>query len=224
MKLESVAERIGYLFNTPGLLRQALTHRSFNINHNERLEFLGDSVLNCAIAQMIFRSFPQLPEGDLSRIRSALVRESTLADIAMQLNLGDALQLGDGELQSGGSRRASTLADAMEALIGAVFVDGGFYSATQVVEMLYQPLLENIDPKNIGKDPKTLLQEYLQAKKMALPEYALVDTKGEAHAQTFYVECRLPALKIHAVGNGHSRRNAEQQAAEAAYLKATNRG
>ena len=168
----------------------------------------------------MYQRFPKLPEGDLSRLRAHLVKESTLSDIALALSIGEALRLGEGELKSAGWRRPSVLADAVEAIIGAVFLDAGFVEAQHLVTRLYGPLLENLDPKSVGKDPKTLLQEYLQARKFALPEYALVATEGEAHCQIFRVECRIPALGIHARGEGGSRRAAEQQAAEAAYQKA----
>lgn len=219
--LAGLARRIGYDFKSESLLTQALTHRSFSAVNNERLEFLGDSVLNCVVANLLYQRFPKLPEGDLSRLRAHLVKEATLSGIASGLALGDHIQLGEGELKSGGWRRPSILADAMEAIIGAVFLDAGFPEAEGVVGRLYAPLLENLDPKSIGKDPKTLLQEYLQGRKLALPEYLLVATEGEAHCQTFRVECRIPALKVSAQGEGGSRRIAEQQAAQLAYQKAT---
>ena len=220
MTLEVLSHRLGYSFKRNALLKQALTHRSHSHSNNERLEFLGDGVLNCVIANLLYQRFTTLPEGDLSRLRAHLVKESTLSEIAQQLSLGEALRLGEGELKSGGWRRPSLLADAVEALIGAVFVDGGFAEAEGLVTRLYGPLLNNLDPKSVGKDPKTLLQEYLQGRKLALPEYALLGTEGEAHCQTFRVECRIPALAIQAQGEGGSRRAAEQQAAEAAYQKA----
>ena len=219
--LARLVRQLGHDFNKAALLEQALTHRSHSAFNNERLEFLGDSVLNCVVATLLYERFPKLPEGDLSRLRSHLVKEATLSGIAATLDLGDNIRLGEGELKSGGWRRPSILADAMEAIIGAVFIDAGFELAQAMVTRLYSPLLENLDPKSIGKDPKTLLQEYLQGRKLALPEYQLIATEGEAHCQTFRVECRIPTLKIEAQGEGGSRRIAEQQAAELAYQKAT---
>ncbi len=208
--------RLGYQFVQPALLQQALTHRSFNANNNERLEFLGDSVLNFLIAHQLYQRFPALPEGDLSRLRAKLVREATLAEMATALNLGDALKLGEGELKSAGWRRPSILADALEAIVGAVYLDGGFAAAEQVVASLYKHQLHTIDPKAIDKDAKSQLQEYLQGKKMALPEYEVVSIEGEAHAQTFTVQCSIKPLHITTQGVGTSRRVAEQQAASLA--------
>jgi ribonuclease-3 len=220
-EFSGLTRSIGHDFKQAALLQQALTHRSHGTPNNERLEFLGDGVLNCVVAQLLYERFPKLPEGDLSRLRAHLVREATLSDIAQTLSLGDYMRLGEGELKSGGWRRPSLLADALEAVIGAVFLDAGFNVAVAVVLRLYAPLLHNLDPKTIGKDPKTLLQEYLQGRKLALPEYVLLATEGEAHCQTFRVECRIPALNIHAQGEGGSRRAAEQQAAETAYRTAS---
>jgi len=208
--------RIGYSFKQPTLLQQALTHRSFSAINNERLEFLGDSVLNFIIAHQLFNLFPHLPEGDLSRLRAKLVREASLAEIAADLNLGDALKLGEGELKSAGWRRPSILADALEAIVGAVYLDGGFDAAQQVVALLYRDKLQTIDPKFIDKDAKSQLQEYLQSKKMDLPDYQVVSIEGEAHAQTFTVQCFIKKLKLTTTGVGTSRRVAEQQAAKLA--------
>lgn len=208
--------RIGYTFSQPDLLQQALTHRSFSAINNERLEFLGDSVLNFIIAHQLFNLFPHLPEGDLSRLRAKLVKESSLAEIATSLNLGDALKLGEGELKSAGWRRPSILADALEAIVGAVYLDGAFEAAQQVVALLYREKLQTIDPKSIDKDAKSQLQEYLQSKKMDLPEYQVVSIEGEAHAQTFTVQCFIKKLKLTTTGVGTSRRVAEQQAAKLA--------
>ena len=208
--------RISYSFTQPALLQQALTHRSFSATNNERLEFLGDSVLNFIIAHQLFNLFPHLPEGDLSRLRAKLVREASLAEIATDLNLGDALKLGEGELKSAGWRRPSILADALEAIVGAVYLDGGFDAAQQVVALLYRDKLQTIDPKSIDKDAKSQLQEYLQSKKMDLPEYQVVSIEGEAHAQTFTVQCFIKKLKLTTTGVGTSRRVAEQQAAKLA--------
>ena len=207
---------IGYQFNNPALLLQALTHRSFSGNNNERLEFLGDSVLNFIIAHQLYLRFPKLPEGDLSRLRAQLVKESSLAEIAFDLNLGDQLKLGEGELKSAGWRRPSILADALEAIVGAVYSDGGFLNAEQLVLKLYAEKLENIDPKIIDKDAKSQLQEYLQGKKIELPEYSVLAIDGEAHAQTFKMQCVIAKLNISSIGEGSSRRIAEQQAAQSA--------
>jgi ribonuclease III len=208
--------RISYQFAQLELLQQALTHRSFSASNNERLEFLGDSVLNFIIAHQLYNLFPDLPEGDLSRLRAKLVKESSLAELATELHLGDALKLGEGELKSAGWRRPSILADALEAIVGAVYLDGGFDAAQQVVALLYRDKLNTIDPKAIDKDAKSQLQEYLQSKKMELPEYQVVSIEGEAHAQTFTVQCFIKKLKLTTTGVGTSRRVAEQQAAKLA--------
>lgn len=214
--LQVLQTRISYQFAQLELLQQALTHRSFSASNNERLEFLGDSVLNFIIAHQLFNLFPNLPEGDLSRLRAKLVKESSLAEIATDLHLGDALKLGEGELKSAGWRRPSILADALEAIVGAVYLDGGFDAAQQVVALLYRDKLSTIDPKAIDKDAKSQLQEYLQSKKMELPEYQVVSIEGEAHAQTFTVQCFIKKLKLTTTGVGTSRRVAEQQAAKLA--------
>ncbi|MDR2874349.1 MAG: ribonuclease III [Methylobacillus sp.] len=213
----ALTRNLGHAFTQASLLTQALTHRSHGTPNNERLEFLGDGVLNCVVAHLLYQRFPTLPEGDLSRLRAHLVREATLSEIALKLSLGEHMRLGDGEMKSGGWKRPSMLADALEALFGAIFLDGGFAAAHAVIEKLYAPLLEDMDPKAFGKDPKTFLQEYLQGRKLALPEYVLLATEGEAHCQSFRIECRIPALNISAQGAGTSRRAAEQQAAQAAY-------
>ncbi len=208
--------RISYRFTQPELLQQALTHRSFSATNNERLEFLGDSVLNFIVAHQLFNLFPHLPEGDLSRLRAKLVREASLAEIATELHLGDVLKLGEGEMKSAGWRRPSILADALEAIIGAVYLDGGFAAAQGVVAQLYRDKFTTIDPKVIDKDAKSQLQEYLQSKKMDLPEYQVVSIEGEAHAQTFTVQCFIKKLQLTTTGVGTSRRVAEQQAARLA--------
>jgi ribonuclease-3 len=217
MSVETLALRLGHHFNDPELLRRALVHRSHGAVNNERLEFLGDSVLDCVIATLLYRMFPRLPEGDLSRLRSHLVKESTLCDLAVALDLGACLKLGEGERRSGGATRPSVLADALEAVIGAVYLDGGYAAAEVVVKRLYGERLRELDPKHCGKDPKTRLQEFLQGRKIALPQYTVVATEGEAHCQVFRVECVIPALQIRTQGEGHSRRAAEQQAARSAY-------
>jgi ribonuclease III len=212
-----LCRELEYEFKQPQLLERALTHRSYSPEHNERLEFLGDSILGCVISKHLYGSFPQMSEGELSRLRSNLVREETLATLAQQLDLGGYLKLGEGELKSGGSRRPSILADVLEALIGAVFLDGGFDVAEKTVLHLYLPYLAKVDIQTLGKDAKTMLQEYLQAKRIPLPTYTVIATQGEAHEQSFQVECAIPALKISARGEGTSRRSAEQHAAQAAY-------
>src|SRR5487761_2598804 len=209
--------RLGYSFAQASLLQQALTHRSHSIAHNERIEFLGDSVLNCCVAHELYQRFGELKEGELSRLRANLVRQETLAELAQELELGTYLRLGEGE--SGGFRRPSILADGVEALIGAVFLDGGFAAAQGVIRGLYASLLEHLDPQTLGKDPKTLLQELLQARKIPLPQYVVVATKGAAHKQLFQVECQIPQLAIRTTGFGASRRIAEQEAAQRAFAQ-----
>jgi ribonuclease-3 len=224
MSRPGVDARIGYRFRDASLLERALTHRSFGAVHNERLEFLGDGVLNCAVAAELYRRFPALPEGELSRLRAHFVNQQTLAALAARLELGTELKLGEGELRSGGAQRPSILADAVEALLGAVFLDGGFDAACGVVGRLYAGLLEQADPQVLGKDAKTRLQEWLQARRLALPLYAVIATRGEAHAQTFEIECRVPVLDVRTTGSGPSRRSAEQAAASAAYEQVLARG
>jgi ribonuclease-3 len=213
---DTLRERLGYAFRNPDLLRAALTHRSYGASHNERLEFIGDAVLNCVVGAALYNRFPGLAEGDLSRIRAALVNQDTLARVARSLALGGEIRLGEGEHKSGGSDRASILADTLEAVFGAVFVDGGYNCASEVVERCYGDVLARADPAALGKDAKTRLQEWLQGRRMAVPEYAVVETTGEAHAQVFEVECRISALDLVARGSGGSRRAAEQAAAERA--------
>jgi ribonuclease-3 len=213
----ALGKKLGYVFREQQLLQRALTHRSYSPEHNERMEFLGDSVLGCVIARYLYGNYPQLSEGELSRLRSSLVREETLALLARQLDLGSHLRLGEGELKSGGFRRPSILADALEALFGAVLLDSGFSEAEQAVLKLYVPYLETMDVQTQGKDAKTLLQEYLQGRRLPLPSYTIIAMQGEAHEQSFHVECAIPSLKISTRGSGTSRRNAEQQAAQAAW-------
>ena len=217
MSLDSLCQQIGHQFLQPQLLQKALTPRSYSSTHYERLEFLGDSVLNCVIAKYLYERFPELPEGDLSRLRSNLVNQKTLFALAQKLNIGDLLLMGEGERKSAGFRRPSILADAMEALFGGVFLDAGFAAAEQAVLRLYIPFINQTDVQSLGKDAKTLLQEYLQARKLGLPKYSVVATHGEAHAQLFVIECQILQLKIASRGEGSSRRIAEQAAAEAAY-------
>ncbi|MFD1555645.1 ribonuclease III [Paraburkholderia silviterrae] len=216
MPLSPLESRLRYEFRNAELLRQALTHRSHSATHNERLEFLGDSVLNCAVAALLFQRFGKLDEGDLSRVRANLVKQQSLYEIAQALNIADGLRLGEGELRSGGFRRPSILADALEAIFGAIFLDGGFDAAQTVIKRLYIPILDHIDPRTLGKDSKTLLQEYLQGHKIALPTYTVVATHGAAHNQQFEVECTVPKLDVKVSGSGASRRAAEQAAAKKA--------
>ncbi len=216
---QDISKRLAYNFANSNLLAQALTHRSFSAQNNERLEFLGDGALNFIIAHQLYKRFPTIAEGDLSRLRAQLVKESTLCEIAISLELGDALKLGEGELKSAGWRRPSILADAVEALIGAVYLDGGYDAAEALVAHLFINKLDTIDPKVIDKDPKSLLQELLQGKKMAVPEYTVTNLSGEAHAQVFIVECYIEKLNIRTIGEGTSRRIAEQQAAQLALEK-----
>jgi ribonuclease-3 len=210
---------LGYSFAQTTLLQQALTHRSHSAANNERIEFLGDSVLNCCVAHELYQRFAQLKEGELSRLRANLVRQETLVELSQRLELGTYLRLGEGELKSGGFRRPSILADGLEALLGAVFLDGGFDAARGVIRGLYAELLEHLDPQTLGKDPKTLLQELLQARKIPLPQYAVVATQGAAHSQQFQVECQIPQLAIRTTGFGASRRIAEQEAAQLAFAQ-----
>jgi ribonuclease III len=214
--LRRLEQGLGHEFRNPDLLRQALTHRSYGEPNNERLEFLGDGLLNAVIAMDLFQRFGNLREGELSRLRASLVRQDGLHWVALGLGLGEYLQLGEGELKSGGFRRPSILADTMEAIFGAVFLDAGFDAARGVIQSLYRPLLENLDPGSAGKDPKTALQEWLQARHKGLPVYSLLQTLGEAHAQEFEVECVVPSLDLATRGRGTSRRAAEQQAAQQA--------
>jgi ribonuclease-3 len=214
MKSEPIEHAIGYRFRDADLLRQALTHRSHGAPHNERLEFLGDSLLNCCIAIALYQRFGSLREGDLSRQRASLVRQETLHQLAEGIGLGDHLLLGEGELKSGGFRRPSILADALEASFGAVFLDGGFAATQAVIARFYQPLLGDLDPARSVKDAKTALQEWLQSRRHGLPQYVLREMRGEAHAQEFEVECRVDALGVAEAGTGSSRRSAEQEAAQ----------
>lgn len=213
--LTALQKRLSYTFNQPALLQRALTHRSASIDHNERLEFLGDAVLNLAVADLLFKRLSGLPEGDLSRVRANLVKQDTLHQLAAGLGLPDILRLGEGELRSGGQKRPSILADALEAVIGAVYLDGGFAVAQQLVHRLFEAVEINATMDAIGKDPKTELQEWLQGRKMKLPLYRVVSTLGAAHRQTFDVECSIAELNFIERGIGGSRRAGEQAAAAA---------
>ena len=212
--LAELERRLGHRFSNQDLARQALTHRSFGTPHNERLEFLGDALLNCAIATLLYERFAHLPEGDLSRLRATLVNQASLSQVAAALGLGERLRLGEGELKSGGFRRPSILADAVEALLGAVYLDAGFDAARGAVLHVLGDKLESAGSKPVDKDPKTALQELLQGRGLALPRYSVQKTEGEAHDQTFIVECRVDDLGAAATGTGTSRRAAEQAAAE----------
>ncbi len=216
MNHQLLQTRLGYTFRDPGLLQQALTHRSHSALHNERLEFLGDSILNCVVASILYERYRGLDEGDLSRLRANLVKQQALFEIAQKLDLSQFLRLGEGELKSGGFRRPSILADTLEALLGAIFLDAGFDSARDVIRAFYIPLLDTVDPGTLGKDAKTLLQEFLQAKRIALPTYNVIATHGAAHSQEFEVECLVPKLSVQVFGRGGSRRAAEQAAASLA--------
>jgi len=213
--LSALQVRLGYAFREPALLLQAMTHRSFSADHNERLEFLGDSVLNLVVAHLLYRELAQLPEGDLSRVRANLVKQDTLHQLAQALDLPKALRLGEGELRSGGQKRPSILADALEAVIGAVYLDGGHAAAQSLVERLFAQVQIAPQMQAAAKDPKTELQEWLQGRKLALPHYAVIATTGAAHRQTFEVACEVPQLRQSQRGFGPSRRAAEQAAAAA---------
>ena len=208
-----VERSFGYVFNTPALCHAALTHRSATGDHNERLEFLGDSILNCAVARLLYDAHPEADEGALSRLRASLVSGETLARIAAELGVGEHLNLGSGELKSGGFRRASILADALEALLGAMFLDSNFDAAFAMISRLMLPRISELPSADALKDPKTRLQEILQARGLALPVYVLTAVAGDAHAQSFTVTCEVPVFRVMAVAEGASRRRAEQLAA-----------
>ncbi len=216
MNEQLLQKRLGHQFKDVALLQQALTHRSHSTMHNERLEFLGDSILNCVVASILFETFDRIDEGDLSRVRANLVKQQSLFEIAQKMELSQFLRLGEGELKSGGFRRPSILADTLEALFGAIYLDAGFDAARTVIKALYTPILVSVDPTTLGKDAKTLLQEFLQSKKIALPQYNVVATHGAAHNQEFEIECLVPKLEIQVFGTGGSRRAGEQAAAKLA--------
>jgi ribonuclease-3 len=215
----ALEKRLGHRFADPALLQQALTHRSFGPVHNERLEFLGDGVLGCAIAQELYARFPHLPEGKLTRLRASLVREEALVDVAVGLQLGEFLRRGEGEVASDPEPRASILADAVEALVGAVFLDAGYEAARKSVLHVFGPFIGALDAEQPAKDAKTQLQELLQARHRPLPQYRVVSVEGAAHQQAFQVECRLADGPQTAVGRGTSRQRAEQEAARAMLAK-----
>lgn len=215
-------ERLQHHFANPKLLQRAVTHRSFSADHNERLEFLGDSVLNLAVSGLLYQRLESMPEGDLSRVRANMVKQDTLHQLALGLRVADVLRLGDGEARSGGNKRPSILADAVEALIGAVYLDAGYATAEALVHRLFKAVEINPTMQAVAKDPKTELQEWLQGRKMKVPTYRVIATLGAAHRQTFDVECDIPELGIVERGIGGSRRAGEQAAATAvlALLKA----
>lgn len=224
-RLEALQQRLGYRFLQPALLTRALTHRSAGADHNERLEFLGDAVLQTAVSHLLYTRFAGSDEGDLTRVRAHLVREDSLHRLALALGLSDVIRLSEGEARGGGAQRASILADALEALIGAAFLDGGFGPAQAMVQLLFGETIATTEVDSWSKDAKTELQEWLQARKLAVPAYRIVATRGQAHAQTFDVECAVAALGLAEHGQGKSRRIAEQEAAQRmlAALKASDR-
>lgn len=222
--LAALQVRLQHSFADPALLRRALTHRSFSADHNERLEFLGDSVLGLAVSHLLFRRLAQLPEGDLSRMRAHLVRQETLHTVALRLALPPLLRLGEGESKSGGAARPSILADALEAVIGAVYLDAGFASAQALVERLYEPVTIDARLQAAAKDAKTELQEWLQGHRMKLPQYRVATTTGAAHRQRFEVECEVVELGWTECGAGASRRAGEQAAAAAMLQRLKARG
>jgi ribonuclease-3 len=210
---DELLEKLKYQFQQPKLLTMALTHRSKGMDHNERLEFLGDSVVNFIIAELLYQQFPKASEGDLSRWRATLVNRDTLAELAKEFELGRYLFLGPGELRSGGSERQSILSCAMEAIIGAVYLDGGFEAARTKISDWYEPLLQSLSSAASHKDPKTVLQELLQSRRLPLPAYVVETTEGEAHQQLFTVSCQVEGVAQKTFGKGTSRRRAEQSAA-----------
>lgn len=210
---DALQTRLGWRFSQAGLLARALTHRSFGVEHNERLEFLGDAVLSLAVSALLYERYGGSDEGDLTRVRAHLVREDSLHRMALTLGLPEVLRLSEGEARGGGAQRPSILADAVEALIGATFIDGGFDAALALVRRLFGEQIDTGTAERWSKDPKTELQEWLQARRIQVPTYRIVATLGQAHAQTFEVECAVPALAVAQTGQGKSRRAAEQEAA-----------
>ena len=217
-----LSQRLGYQFSNIELLQQALTHRSAAKQHNERLEFLGDAVLGMVVAQALFKRFPTVPEGKLTRMRSTLVKGDTLAELGREADVGELLKLGPGELKSGGHRRSSIIADAMEAILGAIYLEAGLEATTEVILRLWQSRIDKLDPNEHPKDAKTRLQEFLQSRKLPLPVYEVVDISGKDHDQTFVVHCQIESLGKPMKGTGTSRRKAEQQAARNALEKLDN--
>lgn len=217
--INKLQKKLGYIFIQQDILYQALTHRSANIQHNERLEFLGDSILSFVIAHILYRNFPSINEGDMSRMRAQLVKENTLAKIAHKFKLGKYLTLGQGELKSGGFKRASILANTLEALIGSIFLDSNIKIVEKLILTWYKKKLKNINPENTKKDSKTRLQEYLQSKHLPLPEYCIVQVYGEAHNQKFTIQCHINEIKDELMGMGVSKKKAEQNSAYQALIK-----
>jgi ribonuclease-3 len=215
----SLEASLGHTFREPRLLREALTHRSFGTPHNERLEFIGDGVLNCTIALALYEKFPELPEGQLSRMRANLVSQPALHSLAQRLDISQHIRIGEGEEKSGGRERPSMLADALEAIFGAILLDSGFDAAQAAINRLYVTRIAQVNPREGGKDAKTRLQEFMQSKHLPLPTYSVERVDGEAHAQVFTVRCSVPQVDQEAVGRGSSRRAAEQQAANAVLNK-----
>ncbi|WGL96325.1 ribonuclease III [Arsenophonus nasoniae] len=215
-EIKQLQRKLGYAFKQTELLKQALTHRSASSGHNERLEFLGDSILSFVIANDLYHRFPKVDEGDMSRMRATLVRGNTLAELAREFDLGECLRLGPGELKSGGFRRESILADTIEALIGSIFLDSDIQTTERIVLAWYDTRLIEISPGDKQKDPKTRLQEYLQGRHLPLPSYLVVRVRGEAHDQEFTIHCQVSGIKEPVEGVGSSRRKAEQAAAEQA--------
>jgi ribonuclease III len=211
--LQALQQRLGHRFARPELLRRALTHRSWGADHNERLEFLGDAVLSLAVSALLYERHGDSDEGDLTRVRAHLVREDSLHRVALGLALPEVLRMSEGELRGGGALRPSILADAVEALIGAVFVDGGYEPAQALVQRLFGEVIQATEAESWSKDAKTELQEWLQARKVPVPAYRITATRGQAHAQTFEVECAVATLGLAERGEGKSRRTAEQEAA-----------
>ncbi|MXP50820.1 ribonuclease III [Pantoea sp. SoEX] len=216
--INKLQNKLGYTFIHLELLKQALTHRSANSKHNERLEFLGDSILNYVIANVLYHKFPYINEGDMSRMRATLVRGNTLAEMARKFDLGECLRLGTGELKSGGFRRESILADTVEAIIGSIFLDSNIHTIEKLILNWYQTQLDEISPGDKQKDHKTRLQEYLQSKHLPLPTYLMVMVRGEAHDQEFTIHCQVSGINEPIVGVGFSRRKAEQAAAKQALI------
>ncbi|MDL5032911.1 ribonuclease III [Pelomonas sp. APW6] len=212
--LDALQTRLGYQFKNSGLLQRAVTHRSFGADHNERLEFLGDAVLSLAVSSLLYERYAGSDEGDLTRIRAHLVREESLHKLALGLGLPQVLRMSEGEARGGGAQRASILADATEAIIGAAFEDGGYPASREIVRRLLGELINTSASDTWAKDAKTALQEWLQARRLAVPSYRITETRGQAHNQTFEVECAVPALAMSKRGEGRSRRVAEQDAAK----------
>ena len=220
MDLSALQSQLGYVFLDKEPLVQALTHRSHGLQHNERMEFLGDSIINCLVAHWLYKHFALSSEGELHRMRASLVSEPALAEVAKSMQLGTFIRMGEGEIRSGGSSRASILADTLEAIVGAVFIEGGFSAAENVIHKIFAEVFTSLQPGISGKDAKTLLKELLQSHHLALPQYHITAIRGQSHEQFFEVQCTVESLGIQCLGNGTSRRRAEQQAAQLVYLKA----